>query len=95
MSTIPETLHYGSMPLPEGVFNFAVTFLSAKSISLVAAPSLEKCPLLRIALRTWLCRLSMAFMVLRACHWFGSVPNPKLDNSQDTQNPKRFINRPK
>ena len=83
------------MPLPEGVFHFAVILLSAKLISVVASPSLDKCPLLRIDLRTWLRRLSMAFVVLRACHWFGSVQNPKLDNSQDTQNPKRFINCPK
>ena len=45
------------------LFHFAVIFLSARYISFVAASSLGECPLLRIALRTWLCRLSIALVV--------------------------------
>jgi|GEM_PF-4995069 len=46
-----------------GFFHLAVRLRNASQISLVAASSLGKCPLFRIALRTPLCRLSMALVV--------------------------------
>jgi hypothetical protein len=41
----------------------AVMFLSARKISLVAASSLGKSPLLRAAFPTWLCNDSIALVV--------------------------------